>query len=437
LLAELAALAHMQPQVIENMFLDSVGVPRDKLWYGSHPVFRTEWQIDGKATAVAVDSMVPMDKQSEKPFFASYNSYNDFKHTPVFWPVILEKAFAKLYGSYKAIESGWGTEAIYAITGAPAFEIRRPRPGSVEEQDARWQELKSSMEKKYPVWANNDEGKHGLTSGHAYAVLGFREVDYQGRSGLSRMLHVYNPWSYNRYNGALEHMKQRDGSFWITAGEFWDNFDHLDVAEVRPGYRETSLDLGERSKSAKAILKFRMESDGPFTVSVSKLNERFFKGTECESLANSERMWLRAQVTPTGGGPIEAWRDRDHDAKFMRFPGKAGDYEIFVKVKYPRKNWDTRVRIYADEQEFVRQQPVLTEIERDRDPKLDDCYAGVGNRENLDEWRDLAKGHEDLFFRPKMESIAYEGTYCGDEAHGIREKCDVFNTWGSFVRAAC
>lgn len=295
--------------------------------------------------------MVPVDKQTEQPVFATYNNGHDF------WPLIVEKAFAKIYGNYNAIEFGWASEVIYAITGAPVFNVMRP--SGAEEKETSWQELKSSVEMKFVLWANNDKGVHGLSSSHAYAVLGY---GWQKKHG--RLLHVYNPWSHNYYEGALKDKRGDDGSFWITAEEFWEHFDHVEVAEVRQGYREISLELGNRFRRAKAVLSFRMESNRPFTVSVSTLNERFFKGTECESITDQVDIGMSAWVKPTGGDPVKHWWRMDNDAQFMRFPGKAGDCKVVVEVNYPEKNWDSRVRIYAHEADLGGDNvPELTELE--------------------------------------------------------------------------
>merc|ERR1740138_915994 len=108
---------------------------------------------------------------------------------------------------------------------------------------------------------------------------------------------------------------------------------------------------------------------------------------------------MSAWVKPTGGDPVKHWWGMDNDAQFMRFPGKAGDYKVVVEVKYPEKNWDSRVRIYAHEADLDGDNvPELTDLELERDPKLDDCHAVVGNYENLDEWRDLTMGRQDDWF---------------------------------------
>ena len=40
-------------------------------------------------------------------------------HGSEIWVLLLEKAWAKIYGSYENIEAGYTREALYALTGAP------------------------------------------------------------------------------------------------------------------------------------------------------------------------------------------------------------------------------------------------------------------------------------------------------------------------------
>ncbi len=54
--------------------------------------------VNGKPRYVAVDDWIPGGK--------SYSSYSQIQQNGDAWPLILEKAFAKIHGNYKIIEGG-------------------------------------------------------------------------------------------------------------------------------------------------------------------------------------------------------------------------------------------------------------------------------------------------------------------------------------------
>jgi len=52
---------------------------------------------------------------SIKPIFA------DYEHKAL-WPVLIEKAWAKMKGTYAAADGGFTPSGLRAVTGAPVFE---------------------------------------------------------------------------------------------------------------------------------------------------------------------------------------------------------------------------------------------------------------------------------------------------------------------------
>jgi calpain-15 len=54
-------------------------------------------------------------------FFPSYNGKPAFSRANGFelWVLILEKAYAKVFGSYERIEGGFAEESLRDLTGAP------------------------------------------------------------------------------------------------------------------------------------------------------------------------------------------------------------------------------------------------------------------------------------------------------------------------------
>lgn len=67
---------------------------------------------NGEWKAVWIDDQFPCHKSYSEPAFTKGNG-NEL------WVLILEKAWAKLWGSYGVIEAGLCREALRALTGAP------------------------------------------------------------------------------------------------------------------------------------------------------------------------------------------------------------------------------------------------------------------------------------------------------------------------------
>ena len=122
-LAVLAAVALRHPELIKRAFVED---PDQNLTYAyaQHRVHRTRWLIVNQPTTVAVDEWVPVSKAGLPVFgsagFQSIRKLDTKKHiSGVVWPVILEKAWAKIHGNFKSIESGGPFEPFRALTGAP------------------------------------------------------------------------------------------------------------------------------------------------------------------------------------------------------------------------------------------------------------------------------------------------------------------------------
>jgi calpain-15 len=57
------------------------------------------------------------------------------------WVMLLEKAWAKIFGSYMRIEGGQAGEALPALTGAPATVINHKEEHSL---DLLWKKIKEA-----------------------------------------------------------------------------------------------------------------------------------------------------------------------------------------------------------------------------------------------------------------------------------------------------
>ena len=157
------------------------------------------------------------------------------------WVPLVEKASAKLFGSYGALKGGTLGEAMQLMTGYPCEPIPLQLPqhlkeraekikqyrtqlllegknpdvelGDVEdyeedtEEDIIWFKILSAKEAGFIIGVSCacDESEKtryneelGLQSPHAYGVLDVREVSYQGKT--VRLLQIRNPWGENSVN---------------------------------------------------------------------------------------------------------------------------------------------------------------------------------------------------------------------------------------------
>jgi calpain-15 len=87
------------------------------------------------------------------------------------WVILLEKAWAKIHGSYDTIIAGNGAEALRDITGAPSFNY------DIKDEET-WDRIVNAYNLGYIVVTSTKSGnkavdydKLGLVDGHEYAIL--------------------------------------------------------------------------------------------------------------------------------------------------------------------------------------------------------------------------------------------------------------------------
>lgn len=65
---------------------------------------------------MVVDDYFPFDERPEKDKWAMASTGNDWE----IWVNLLEKAYAKVLGSYEAVEGGKAYQAFFVLTGFPS-----------------------------------------------------------------------------------------------------------------------------------------------------------------------------------------------------------------------------------------------------------------------------------------------------------------------------
>uniref|UniRef100_A0A3B4BH08 Uncharacterized protein n=1 Tax=Periophthalmus magnuspinnatus TaxID=409849 RepID=A0A3B4BH08_9GOBI len=175
-----------------------------------------------------------------------------------FWSALLEKAYAKLNGSYEALAGGSTIEGFEDFTGGI---------GEIYELNNAPQHLFQIMQKALKLgslmgcsiditsaYESEAITSHKLVKGHAYSVTGAEEVNYRGRK--VQLIRVRNPWGQVEWTGAwsdgsnewshisedektkLNHISD-DGEFWMSYLDFTRHFSKLEICNLTPDTLES------------------------------------------------------------------------------------------------------------------------------------------------------------------------------------------------------
>jgi calpain-15 len=220
------------------------------------------------------------------------------------WVSLVEKAYAKLYGCYEALEGGTTDEALATLTGYPCERLdlrhaRRARDGGArgEEPDASsssgevldvellWAKLLSFeaagflMSASVGDWSSDGGSSAaadaaeamGLLTDHAYSLL--RVVGLTVPTGPAagrqvRLVELRNPWGKLEWEGDWSDLSPmwtpelramlnagggggagahghrhhaNDGTFWMAFEDLCDYFRTIEACRVRPGWAEVRV----------------------------------------------------------------------------------------------------------------------------------------------------------------------------------------------------
>nr|XP_031537939.1 LOW QUALITY PROTEIN: calpain-12 [Vicugna pacos] len=218
-------------------------VPPGRVFQGGYAgIFHFQlWQF-GHWVDVVVDDRLPV--REGKLVFVRSAQRNEF------WAPLLEKAYAKLHGSYEVMRGGHMNEAFVDFTGGvgEVLYLRQGTPGL-------FSALRHALAKESLVGATalSDRGEYrtedGLVKGHAYSVTGTHKVSL-GFTKV-RLLRLRNPWGSVEWTGAWSDscprwdalptewrdallVKKEDGEFWMELQDFLQHFDTVQVCSLSP-----------------------------------------------------------------------------------------------------------------------------------------------------------------------------------------------------------
>jgi calpain-15 len=277
LLSALACLA-VSPGSIEGAFSSREYNPRGKytlrLYHPEKKAFVT----------INVDDFFPT--KNNKTMFTSPSGGNQI------WVMLMEKAFAKLMGSYGATEGGHLLLGLHVLTGDPIckysfydgkwgkFDVDVETPKGAKwkckfnstddkcDHDTMFETIKMYHKKKSVMGAGTkgkddtiSEGRGnggGIVPGHAYSIMDVRELH-----GF-KLICLRNPWGSFEWKGDWsdnsgmwnkhplvkariwpDTKNDNDGIFWMSWEDFIKSYDTIDVCIKETGMDDIVLKVNE------------------------------------------------------------------------------------------------------------------------------------------------------------------------------------------------
>ncbi|CAF3593272.1 unnamed protein product [Rotaria sp. Silwood1] len=236
-------------------YLMKVLVTRD---YNYQGIYYVRLCKDGEWTQVIVDDRLPCTSNKRL-------AYSQARRKQL-WVPLIEKALAKLNGSYEAIIAGRCCEGLSTVTGSPCETLILGRTNNPDDKNVDhnvlWKKLLNARSQRFLMCAmcsNNLINKqefinNGLLNIHAYSLQDIK----QSHDGKYRLVKLRNPWggTYRwigdwsdnsplwiqnpdlRQELLKEKRSKRDGVFWMPFESFVKYFECVDICKIRPDWYE-------------------------------------------------------------------------------------------------------------------------------------------------------------------------------------------------------
>lgn len=205
----------------------------------------TFWRF-GKWVDVVVDDLLPT--RNKELVSVSSRSGKEF------WAPLLEKAYAKICGSYGDMIAGNPPEAFKDFSGGVHMTYTLSKSPS-----DLWDVMNRATQSKTMMGCGTFTGekgknisdKFGLVDGHAFAVTGVKQVESEGQ--MVNLVRIWNPWGEKEWNGDWsdksdwwntvsdqdreECLKVRnDGEFWMKMEDFRVYYEEMDICCDSPNF---------------------------------------------------------------------------------------------------------------------------------------------------------------------------------------------------------
>ncbi|XP_055005738.1 calpain-3b isoform X2 [Boleophthalmus pectinirostris] len=224
-------------------------IPPDQSFTDNYAgIFHFQFWRYGEWIDVLVDDRIPTSR-NQLVFTKSFRK-NEF------WSALLEKAYAKLHGSYEALKGGNTLEAMEDFTGGVTefFELSQAPEQLfciMRKALARGSLMGCSIDVT-SVSEMETRMEQGLVRGHAYSIIALEECDEVDKDSRVQLIRLRNPWGWVLWKGPWcanskewstisiadrENLKKQtveQSEFWMSFADFKQYFTKLEICNLTP-----------------------------------------------------------------------------------------------------------------------------------------------------------------------------------------------------------
>lgn len=364
LLAAIAALAEYPERVKRCILSKSIN---------NAGIYCVQICVTGIWEDVIIDDEFPMQMGEDKPSFVSSKSGE-------IWVMIIEKAYAKVYGGFNNIAGGLVDCALFDITGAPTtfFMSKQLSP------DVHWRQLLEADRNRFVMGAqtsnflgikgDSKDQVTGLVNTHAYTLLAVYEIvnDYGRKRVLrdgeptspynERIVKLRNPWgkgewtqewSDNSSNWTpdlrqelLPEGSTEDGIFFMPFDKFLYYFDCYIICYYRDNYKFSGQKYYSDPEEV-CLINFSVQTPGKYYLTVSQKDSKGFRKSDKYTYSK-----LSIELVKNEGGriiPLTNGSSLERDF-FISADLGPGDYVAQVSTPWRRNVNEFGLSVYGPQE---------------------------------------------------------------------------------------